>query len=107
MTESEKEEKQLGRPGCRREIYNVDSKEIGWKFVDCIYLTHCQFGESLWSCENENGTVSLIQGKEYLHWLGYHNFFKITDASGYLYNEQNVSNIMRLSHIHISRNTHC
>jgi len=75
--------------------------------VDCIYVTQCQFGESLWSCEGGNGTVSFIKGKECLHWLRDHSFFKITDVSYYLCNEQKVSNIMRFSHIYISRNIHC
>lgn len=64
MTEPEKEEKQLGRPWCRWKNSKVDSKEIGWKFVDWIHLAPYQFAESLWSCE---GTVSFIKGKEYLH----------------------------------------
>jgi len=67
MTESEKEDKQLRRPGCRWENCKVDSKEIGWDFVDCIYLTQCQFGESLWFCEGGSETVSFIKGKECLH----------------------------------------
>ena len=107
MTEPEKEEKQLGRPGCRWENCKLDSKKIGWNIVDCIYLAQYQFGESLWSCEGGNGTVSFIKGKECLHWLRGHSFSKITDASHYLYNEQNVSNTMRLCLVHISRNTHC
>ena len=84
MTESEKEEKQLGRPGCRWE----NSEEMGWNFVDWIHLAQDQFGESLWSCKGGNGTVSFIKGKKCLHWLRDHSFFKITDASGYLYNEK-------------------
>ena len=74
--------------------------------MDYIYLTQYQFGESLWSCEGGNGTVRFIKGKECLHWLRDRSFSKIIDASDYLYNEQKVSNIMRLSHIHISRNIH-
>jgi len=106
MTEPEKEEKQLGRPGCRWENSKVDSKEIGWNFVNWINLAPYQSGESLCSCEGGNGTLSFIKGKECLHWLRDHSLPKITDASDYLYNEQKVSNIMRFSHIHISRNTH-
>jgi hypothetical protein len=42
MTESEKEEKRLGRPGYRWENSEVDSKEIGWNFVDWIHLAPYQ-----------------------------------------------------------------
>lgn len=102
MAESQKEEKKLGRRGCRWENSEVDSKEIGWNFVDWIHLAQYQFGEGVGSCEGGNGTVGSIKSKGCFHWLRDHSFSKITDASDYLYNEQNISNIMRFSHIHIS-----
>lgn len=77
MAESEKEEKKLGRRGCRWE----NSKEIGSNFVDCIHVDQYQFGESVGSCEGGNGTVGFIKSKGCFHWLRGHSFSKITDAS--------------------------
>lgn len=81
MAESQKEEKKLGRRGCRWENSEVDSKEIGWNFVDWIHLAQYQFGEGVGSCEGGNGTVGSIKSKGCFHWLRDHSFSKITDAS--------------------------